>query len=98
MNCPHCSESLTMTERNGVEIDYCPKCRGVWLDRGELDKIIERSAQFNAQPPVREESRHAPRDSAHDKYFARNDSQGHHDEKHGKHGKKKSWLGDVFDF
>lgn len=44
MKCPVDEETLVMTERNGVEIDYCPKCRGVWLDRGELDKIIERSA------------------------------------------------------
>lgn len=45
MKCPVCSdENLLMTDRQGVEIDYCPKCRGVWLDRGELDKIIERSA------------------------------------------------------
>ena len=44
MNCPVCSVALTMSDRQGVEIDYCPKCRGVWLDRGELDKIIERSA------------------------------------------------------
>ncbi len=45
MNCPVCSnERLVMSERAGVEIDYCPSCRGVWLDRGELDKIIERSA------------------------------------------------------
>ena len=44
MKCPVCDSSLQMTERSGVEIDYCPKCRGVWLDRGELDKIIERSA------------------------------------------------------
>ena len=44
MKCPSCKETvLTMSERNGVEIDYCPDCRGVWLDRGELDKIIERS-------------------------------------------------------
>ena len=44
MNCPACvSESLVMSERQGIEIDYCSKCRGVWLDRGELDKIIERS-------------------------------------------------------
>ena len=43
MNCPHCNVTLMMTERNGVEIDYCPQCRGVWLDRGELDKIIERA-------------------------------------------------------
>jgi hypothetical protein len=44
MKCPVCDSNLQMTERSGVEIDYCPKCRGVWLDRGELDKIIERSA------------------------------------------------------
>ncbi|SPD74439.1 conserved hypothetical protein [uncultured Desulfobacterium sp.] len=43
MKCPVCAVELTMSERQGIEIDYCPKCRGVWLDRGELDKIIERS-------------------------------------------------------
>ncbi|MDQ3276922.1 MAG: zf-TFIIB domain-containing protein, partial [Bacteroidota bacterium] len=46
MNCPNCNETLVMADRQGVEIDYCPKCRGVWLDRGELDKIIERSNAF----------------------------------------------------
>lgn len=44
MKCPNCKEvNLVMTDRNGIEIDYCPECSGVWLDRGELDKIIERS-------------------------------------------------------
>lgn len=43
MNCPVDSTTLVMSERSGVEIDYCPTCRGVWLDRGELDKIVERS-------------------------------------------------------
>ncbi|MBI3921795.1 MAG: zf-TFIIB domain-containing protein [Armatimonadetes bacterium] len=43
MNCPLCNVNLQITERQGIEIDYCPTCRGVWLDRGELDKIIERS-------------------------------------------------------
>ncbi len=43
MNCPNCNVSLVMSERQGIEIDYCPQCRGIWLDRGELDKIIERS-------------------------------------------------------
>lgn len=56
MPCPHCAQSLVMTERQGVEIDYCPQCRGVWLDRGELDKIIERSsrdmASLSAAPPA----------------------------------------------
>lgn len=44
MNCPLCKLPLSITDRQGVEIDFCPQCRGVWLDRGELDKIIERSA------------------------------------------------------
>lgn len=49
MKCPVDGETLVMTDRSGVEIDYCPKCRGVWLDRGELDKIIDRAA--TASPP-----------------------------------------------
>lgn len=63
MNCPVDATPLVMTERQDVEIDYCPQCRGVWLDRGELDKIIERAAtmspqagptrppEYSAQPP-----------------------------------------------
>jgi uncharacterized protein len=54
MKCPTCDVDLVMTDRQGVEIDYCPKCRGVWLDRGELDKIIERAVPAEpapAQPP-----------------------------------------------
>ncbi len=52
MFCPACKDSvLSMTERQGVEIDFCPKCRGVWLDRGELDKIIEKSAVTTEAPP-----------------------------------------------
>lgn len=51
MKCPVDGTSLVMTERQGVEIEYCPECRGVWLDRGELDKIIERSAPAPAPPP-----------------------------------------------
>lgn len=50
MPCPVCAVPLTMSERQGVEIDYCPQCRGVWLDRGELDKIIERSSREIAPP------------------------------------------------
>lgn len=45
MNCPKCFEPLRISDRQGIEIDYCPDCRGVWLDRGELDKIIERTMQ-----------------------------------------------------
>ena len=51
MKCPVCLEvNLVMTDRQGIEVGYCPQCRGVWLDRGELDKIIERSAAPVAQP------------------------------------------------
>jgi Zn-finger nucleic acid-binding protein len=49
MLCPLCKTDLMMTDRQGVEVDYCPRCRGVWLDRGELDKIIERSAAMETQ-------------------------------------------------
>lgn len=50
MQCPIDGTALVIADRSGVEIDYCPKCRGVWLDRGELDKIIERSASYAAPP------------------------------------------------
>lgn len=51
MKCPSCTETaLVMSDRQGVEIDYCPQCRGVWLDRGELDKLIERSATMAPAP------------------------------------------------
>lgn len=51
MKCPVDGATLQMSERAGIEIDYCPDCRGVWLDRGELDKIIARSAEAEALPP-----------------------------------------------
>ncbi|MCX2724958.1 zf-TFIIB domain-containing protein [Roseibium sp. DSM 29163] len=82
MQCPVDNETLVMTERSGVEIDYCPKCRGVWLDRGELDKIIERSA-----PPPQQ----VPRQEAH-----RQESYGHDKKPYRK--KKESFLSDLFDF
>ena len=50
MNCPKCNVALSMTDRQGVEIDFCPQCRGIWLDRGELDKIIERAGSAIAPP------------------------------------------------
>jgi Zn-finger nucleic acid-binding protein len=48
MKCPLCAVDLVMADRQGIEIDYCPKCRGIWLDRGEIDKIIERSQAAEA--------------------------------------------------
>jgi Zn-finger nucleic acid-binding protein len=57
MKCPTDDTQLVMSERSGIEIDYCPECRGVWLDRGELDKIVERSTapQATASQPYRDE-------------------------------------------
>ena len=94
--CPACRVNLVMSERNGVEIDYCPQCRGVWLDRGELDKILERAA---AELPSRTSNpqQAAPRL---DRPFGKHDSDeypvyGQHGQ--GKHYKRKSFLHDLFD-
>jgi uncharacterized protein len=65
MKCPKCDIMLMMSDRQGVEIDYCPQCRGVWLDRGELDKIIERSAEAEAPKPKKHD------DDDRGKYFDR---------------------------
>ena len=92
MKCPICPDAdLVMTERQGVEIDYCPKCRGVWLDRGELDKIIERSTSGAAEVPIRG-TPVAGQPSAYGY------PSGHHDhDKHHGHYRRKSWLGELFD-
>ncbi len=85
MKCPVCTTvNLVMAERQGVEIDYCPECRGVWLDRGELDKIIERSAAPAMQQP-----------QAVQQHQGGYDQQGHGYHKKHKH---KSLLGELFDF
>ena len=86
MECPIDGTQLVMTERSGVEIDYCPKCRGVWLDRGELDKIIERGAAQNPAPQAAPRGQHESRPEDH--------AQG------GKPYKKKreGFLGELFDF
>jgi Zn-finger nucleic acid-binding protein len=89
MKCPTCNVDLMMSERQGVEIDYCPQCRGVWLDRGELDKILERSAAENSAPPARAQG------------YAPASQKGHHEGSwgDGRHAKKKksSFLTDIFE-
>lgn len=64
MKCPLDSTDLVMSERSGVEIDYCPQCRGVWLDRGELDKILDRSAQLGGASGPASEGAAAPQPPA----------------------------------
>ncbi|HWK66174.1 MAG TPA: zf-TFIIB domain-containing protein [Rhizobiaceae bacterium] len=101
MKCPIDNSDLVMAERQGIEIDYCPKCRGVWLDRGELDKIIERSAAQEQPRAALDEGRHyAPREN--DRY-ARDDHRPHRDGDrhrgdHRPYKKRKSLLGEIFDF
>ena len=86
MKCPiDVTVDLVMTDRSGVEIDYCPTCRGVWLDRGELDKIIERSAAPTAIRRDRDDDDDRRSFEAPNKYSS-------------KHKKKSSFLGEIFDF
>ena len=90
MQCPTDGTVLVMSERSGIEIDYCPSCRGVWLDRGELDKIIERSlTQPGPQaPPVPQQySQPGQQQRGYDQR-----SQGYHKPK-----RKESWLSELFD-
>ena len=96
MKCPVCtSANLVMSDRQGVEIDYCPECRGVWLDRGELDKILERSAQQTSAPPPQTQQQYAPQPQA---YVNGHAPKYEHGYSHGqKPHHKKSFLQELFD-
>ena len=94
MQCPVCRVALAMSDRQGIEIDYCPQCRGVWLDRGELDKIIERSAP--QRPASRTPAGSGPAAAA--GRLERRSGSRRWARRHGGHYKKrKSWLEDIFD-
>ena len=84
MKCPNDNSTLIMTERSGVEIDYCPECRGIWLDRGELDKIIERSTH-----QVQGDQTH---------HYRNDKSSETRESNYQKPKKKESFLSDLFDF
>ena len=90
MKCPVCPDStLLMSERRGVEIDYCPTCRGVWLDRGELDKLVQFGSghEMSSSAPTPSAAQHTRRPEFEDSDFGK------------KHGgrRRKSWLSDIFD-
>jgi uncharacterized protein len=91
MKCPRCPDAvLTMSDRQGIEIDYCPQCRGVWLDRGELDKLIERAGPVTSPAALQ---------AARSSDFVDSDYPG---SRHGNGGfvrssRKKSWLKEIFD-
>ena len=109
MNCPACNVPLAMADRQGVEIDYCPRCRGVWLDRGEIDKIVERElaaygplqrrepAPIAPEGPFYRDERHDDRDGRH-RDRDRDDDRYRHDDKYRKKKKRESFLEDLFDF
>jgi Zn-finger nucleic acid-binding protein len=103
MKCPIDSADLVMTERQGIEVDYCPKCRGIWLDRGELDKIIERSeaasprSSFPPQPQPGLPPGYEDRDRHNPRYPERQDARYQENDKRYKK-RKSSFLGDLFDF
>ena len=91
MNCPICNVALVISDKQGIEIDYCPQCRGIWLDRGELDKILERSTpdgQKRFYGSNNSLNQH-PNDYDHHRYPGNSDYYKHH--------KQKNWLSDLFD-
>jgi Zn-finger nucleic acid-binding protein len=96
MKCPTCTDTpLVMAERQGVEIDYCPACRGIWLDRGELDKLLDRAAA--AAPVAATPAQQAPQSAP-----GMQRPQGYGDGRYGygdrdHYKRKKSWLHEIFD-
>jgi uncharacterized protein len=115
MKCPVCkTPDLLMTERQSIEIDYCPTCRGVWLDRGELDKLVAQvgdaaPARAETQPrgsderdPAHDPRRARPHDDNERRYDDRQRDDYRHDNRHGHSGyngyRKKRSLFDIFDF
>jgi uncharacterized protein len=91
MNCPVCNVQLLMAERQGTQIDYCPQCRGIWLEKGKLDRIIERSGAEMPQKTIPQgyDAHSAPR------YEGRHDK--HHDDHDYGDRKKRGLLHDLFD-
>lgn len=93
MKCPACPDTtLLIADRQGIEIDYCPKCRGVWLDRGELDRLIEHSATSSTPHRPPPEASHPRQPYTRD--FEDSDHRGSHDKPH---VRRRSWLSDIFD-
>lgn len=90
MKCPSCPETtLVMTDRQGVEIDYCPACRGIWLDRGELDKLLDKAATVAAPATAGPATRNHRQPDFDDSDF-------HGGQRH-QRSHKKSWLHEIFD-
>ena len=101
MACPVDGTTLTMSERSGIEIDYCPTCRGVWLDRGELDKIIERNEASAApqppQPPQSPQPPQPPQAPWGQQPYPPQGQQNYGHYGHKPHKRRKSFLEELFD-
>ena len=98
MLCPVCDVELKMSDRKGVEIDYCPKCRGVWLDRGELDKIIDRSNKYYARVGDEYDNDKEKREDPQTEHYQEKAKRGHENKKRDDKKKKRdSILEDIFD-
>ena len=94
LQCPVCRVDLTLAERQGIEIDYCPQCRGVWLDRGELDKIMER-VLTTARSRGREEDTRFFDWERDERFFDREHDD---EERYTRHGRRrKSFWEELFD-
>ena len=114
MKCPVCKDvDLVMSERQCVEIDYCPSCRGVWLDRGELDKIIEKSANYQQSNNYQQASyqqqnnhsaytKHEDNRNSYNKYNNQQPYNSHYENRNQHHTpykkKKEGFLSEIFDF
>ena len=97
MQCPVDGTTLSMADRQGVEIDYCPQCRGVWLDRGELDKLFERESSYSAAPAAAPAAAPPPQAYREERPRYRDDDDDDHGHL-GKKRKKKSFLSEMFEF
>lgn len=97
MKCPSDNVALVMSERNGIEIDYCPECRGVWLDRGELDKIIDRAGAMTAPSAAAP----APSYTPPPQQYSAPPQQAYGQPAYGQQPyyrkKKENWLSELFD-
>ena len=93
MKCPVCKDvTLALSERNGVEIDYCPECRGIWLDRGELDKVLDKANNYKEEAP-----QYYKESNQREQYYKKDNYHKDNSYPHGKKKKKESFVSEIFD-
>ena len=101
MKCPVCKDvTLLMTEKKGIEIDYCPECRGIWLDRGELEKLVEKEQEYNKtnfEAPKHNDKDYEREEHSHHDYHQKYKDDYDNNYYHKKRRKKDSFMGEIFD-